>query len=128
MKKSSCVLGLALLVSGLNVGVAAAQEAAAPSSSKFILPVKPVAGAIPTGIVLTGIRPLIDPPSLGWRPVIDPPSLGFRPVTSPPLRPILGFPSLGILPKPGVLPKPGTPIYYDTVKPVTLSDVKGYDR
>jgi hypothetical protein len=131
MKKATRIIGYVLLVSGLNVGLAAAQSTAPASASKFVAP-KPVLGTIPTGIVLTGFRPLIDPPTLG-----------FRPLTSPPLRPlpaaltgkprptlVTGWPSPG-LPKPLLgLPKPGSAFgnVTDLPKPITLSDVNGYDH
>ncbi|MEY2934157.1 MAG: hypothetical protein RL033_4906 [Pseudomonadota bacterium] len=134
MKKATRIIGYVLVVSGLNMGLAAAQSVA-PASNKFI-PAKPVAGVV-TGIVLSGIRPLLDSPVLGFRPVIDPPTLGFRPVTDPPLRPLIGVPRpgdpilgvfkplTGIQPKPGIIP---TLPPYPTIKPITLSDVNGYDR
>jgi hypothetical protein len=133
MKKATRIIGYVLLVSGLNVGLAAAQDAAPASSSKFT-PATPGV-SIPTGIVLTGIRPLLDPPALGFRPVVAPP----RPVTGVP-RPLIlsGWPSL-VSPYPGktgtpptkpllgVLPKPGTP-FPVAPKPITMTDVNGYDR
>ena len=123
MKKATRILGYVLLVSGLNLSLAAAQTSAPPSSSKFI-PVKPLGGTIPTGIVLSGIRPLIDPPSLGYRPTTGTPLYGV-------FRPVSGWPSLGVpKPKPfvGVLPRPGVIPFTDQPKVVTLSDVQGYDR